>query len=81
MPYKLRVDDVLQLVWDALPLASSVELTNALIAVCEDPLGTTVPYGEDDGVMRTLALKSVLVVLLITHGTGHVRVLQITHLG
>ncbi|MGE7437979.1 hypothetical protein [Kitasatospora sp. NPDC001175] len=81
MPYILRVDEVLQHAWDALPPSASAELTNAMINVCEDPLGATTPYGEDDGVMRTLALQSVMAVLMITHATRHVRILQITHIG
>jgi hypothetical protein len=53
-----------------------------LIAACEDPYGTTEPYGIDDGVTRTLVLDQAVAVLLISHAPRKIlRILQITYLG
>jgi hypothetical protein len=81
MSYALRVDAVQQLVWDCLPQTASEGLTLALGRVCDDPLGETDPYGEDDGVMRLLILASLVVVLLVSHATKRIHIMQITFLG
>lgn len=79
MPYALHVPRVTQVIWDALPPAASEALTLAMAQVCDDPIAATVPYGEDDGVMRHLVLPTVIAVLLVDEPTKRVVVVQITH--
>jgi hypothetical protein len=82
MPYILRVDAVMQKTWDSLPNAASLALTDALTRVCDDPLGTTDPYGEDDGIMRMLIVSGVLfAVIYIGHQTRTVHLFQIDYVG
>jgi hypothetical protein len=81
MPYALRYDKAISAVWDSLPPAASRALADAAARVCEDPLGATVPYGEDDGIMRMLILDDLFAVLYLGHQTRTVHVYQIDYLG
>ncbi|MFD5734377.1 hypothetical protein ACFWIY_16275 [Streptomyces sioyaensis] len=51
------------------------------MAVCEDPIEATQPYGIDDGVTRQLVLDDMIAILLVTPAMKRVRILQISHLG
>lgn len=79
--YSLKYGLAAEAVHDALPPQTSERLTDALYAVCRDPLGATEPYGVDDKVMRMLVTEYAIVVLLIGHTLRTVTVLQINHLG
>lgn len=79
--YALRCDAVNQAVWDGLPDEASERLAIALAAACADPLGTTQPYGEDDGIMRTLVTGDILVVIYLGHQTKTLHIFQIDYLG
>lgn len=80
--YELRYDATIEAVWDSLPETARDELDRAIYAACQDPYGTTQPYGIDDGVTRTLVLTHSLAVLLISQAPRKtLRILQITHLG
>ncbi|MET7795696.1 hypothetical protein [Streptomyces decoyicus] len=79
--HELRCDPTIATVWDSLPAAASEQLTKAIADVCADPIGTTEPYGIDDGTMRQLVLDDTIVVLLVTETLKLVRILQINHLG
>jgi hypothetical protein len=80
--YELRYDPTIEAVWDSLPDQARDEFDRALLDACQDPYGTTDPYGIDDGVTRTLVLQRTVAVLLISHAPRKiVRILQITHLG
>lgn len=82
MPYVLRYDKVIEAVWDSLPPEASQALSEALGEVCADPLGRTDPYGEDDGVMRTLIVGDLLfAVLYLGHQSRTVHVYQIDYVG
>ncbi|MET7620516.1 hypothetical protein [Streptomyces sp. NPDC005408] len=83
MTFQLKIDSVVQAVYDSLPDDASLALTLALAEVCEDPVGHTDPYGIDDGVTRLLILDRVLVMLLVTDTPAMqiVRVLQIAYDG
>lgn len=79
--YELRYDVIIEAVWDSLPEPARDEFDRAILAACQDPYGTTEPYGIDDGVTRTLALTHSVTVLLLVHAPRKtLRVLQITHL-
>lgn len=79
MTYRLKYDDAAEAVHDALPQAVSEELSLALADACDDPLSATVPYGEDDEVIRTLITDHAVAVLLVGHNLKTVTVLQITY--
>lgn len=82
MSYALRCDKTVEAVWDTLPSAVSEALGAALAEACADPLGRTRPYGEDDGVMRTLVVNDVLfAILYLGHQTRTVHVYQIDYVG
>lgn len=83
MTFQLKIDSVVQAVYDSLPDAAALSLTLALAEVCEDPIGHTDPYGVDDGVTRLLILDSVMAMLLVTDTPAMqvVRVLQIAYDG
>ncbi|MFC8447641.1 hypothetical protein [Kitasatospora sp. NPDC057223] len=81
MTYRLHDEPTIRTVWDSLPPDVSAQLTLALAQVCNDPLGSTAPYGEDDGVMRTLVLDHLMAVLYLGHQTKTVHVFQIDYLG
>lgn len=79
--YALRCDAVNQAIWDGLPADTSERLALALAAACADPLGTTQPYGEDDGIMRTLVTGDILAVIYLGHQTKTLHIFQIDYLG
>ncbi|RXS84196.1 hypothetical protein EST92_11600 [Streptomyces sp. TM32] len=79
--YELRCDPTVTAIWDSLPDAARTRLAHALMAVCEDPIAATQPYGVDDGVTRQLILDDTIAVLLVTAAMKRVRILQINHLG
>lgn len=80
--YELRYDPIIEAVWDSLPEPARDRFDRAILAACEDPYGSTEPYGIDDGVTRTLVLPDTAAVLLISQAPRPiVRILQITHLG
>ncbi len=79
--YALKCDATTAAVWDSLPSPVSERLCDVLAAACTDPFTTTVPYGEDDGVMRMLVLDEVLVVIYLGHRTKTLHIYQIDYLG
>lgn len=79
--YRLKYDPAAEAVHEAMPPGASEALTLALADACHDPLGTTQPYGEDDGVVRMLITDQAFAVLLIGHQTKTITVLQVTYLG
>jgi hypothetical protein len=82
MSYALRYDKTIEAAWDSLPPPVSEALGTALAEVCADPLGSTLVYGEDDGIMRTLVVNEILfAVLYLGHQTRTVHVYQIDYLG
>ncbi|GAA3368372.1 hypothetical protein GCM10020367_06450 [Streptomyces sannanensis] len=79
--YRLKYDPSAEAVMEALPQAVSEALTLALADVCADPIGATVPYGEDDGVMRMAVTPQAFAVILAGHTLKTITVLQVTYLG
>lgn len=79
--YALRCDAVNQAVWDGLPAEASERLALALADACADPLAATQPYGEDDGIMRTLVTGDILAVIYLGHQTKTLHIFQIDYLG
>ncbi|MFE7135366.1 hypothetical protein ACFVIM_31350 [Streptomyces sp. NPDC057638] len=58
----------------------SNELAEAMARVCADPHRVTVPYGIDDGIMRSLVLTHTMATLMIHQQGRTVRIVQITSL-
>ncbi|MGW9032996.1 hypothetical protein ACWGQ5_55655 [Streptomyces sp. NPDC055722] len=81
MTYRLKYDPAAEAVHEAMPPEASAALTLALADACHDPIAATVPYGEDDGVMRMLVTDQAFAVLLIGDTLKTITVLQVTYLG
>lgn len=79
--YALRCDAGNQAVWDGLPDEVRERLALALADACVDPFAVTDPYGEDDGIMRTLVTGDLLVVIYLGHQTKTLHIFQIDYLG
>ncbi|AZQ74692.1 MULTISPECIES: hypothetical protein [Streptomyces] len=79
--YALKYDATIAAVWDSLPPSVSARLSDVLASACTDPFTVTVPYGEDDGIMRMLVLDEVLVVIYLGHQTKTLHIYQIDYLG
>ncbi|TLQ45375.1 hypothetical protein [Streptomyces marianii] len=69
MAYRLKYGIGTEAVHDAMPPAESEQLALAPAAACEDPIGATEVYGEDDGVVRMLVTEHVIAVLLVGQAT------------
>lgn len=80
MPYRLHYDRDAAAVHDAMPPEASEQLTLALAGVCTDPFAHSVPYGEDDGVIRMVVTDRALAVILIGEVMMRVTVLRIAPL-
>lgn len=82
MSYRLKRDETIEAIWDALPLHLSEQLTVAIAAACEDPFGTTDPAGdEDDGMTRELVVGPLVVFIYLGHLKKVLHVWDINYLG
>lgn len=79
--YRLKYDPAAEAVHEALPPAASEELTLALADACQDPLASTIPYGEDDKYVRMILGSQIAAVILIGHTLKTITVLQVSYLG
>ncbi|MYR92356.1 MULTISPECIES: hypothetical protein [unclassified Streptomyces] len=53
----------------------------ALVDAQQDPLAYSEPYGQDDGIIRTVAQGHVTAVILLGHDTATMTVLTIAYAG
>ncbi|MFD6434281.1 hypothetical protein [Streptomyces venezuelae] len=81
MTFRLKYGADTEAVHDAMPEAASASLSYALAAACDDPIGATEPYGEDDGIVRALTTDHAIAVLLVGHQTKVITVLQLNYIG
>ena len=83
MSYRLKYDATAEVVHDAMPAPASerLTLTLALALACRDPLAHSVPYGEDDGVMRMIITDDALAVIYLGEIGKTLNVVQISYLG
>lgn len=65
--YRLKYDPGVEAIHDLLPDALSLRFSQALARACEDPIAHTEPWGEDDGISRTLVVDEVYAMLIIGH--------------
>ncbi|MDV5143090.1 hypothetical protein R1T08_01825 [Streptomyces sp. SBC-4] len=64
-----------------LPDRARQDLAVCLVDAQEDPLRHSEPYGEDDGVIRTVARGHVTAVVMIGNPTSTLTVLAIAYAG
>jgi hypothetical protein len=81
VPYRLTYDATAEAVHDALPSQAAEQFTRVLADVCEDPLGHSIPYGEDDPYVRMIVTDHAFAVILIGHVMKTLTVLQISYMG
>lgn len=81
MTYRLRFSPELDDLLASLSESARHDLGLSVINVLIDPLRHSLPYGEDDGIMRTIGQGDVQAVILINHETKSLLVMQIIHLG
>lgn len=81
MVFRLKYGADTEAVHDAMPADASAQLSHALAAACEDPIGATEPYGEDDGIVRALTTEHAIAVLLIGQQTKVITVMQLSYIG
>ncbi|WP_411121302.1 hypothetical protein [Streptomyces sp. x-19] len=81
MLFRLKYGADAEAVHDAMPLDASAQLSSALAAACNDPIEATEPYGEDDGIVRTLTTDHAIAVLLVGEITKTITVLQLSFVG
>jgi hypothetical protein len=79
MTFRLHYGSDTEAVHDAMPPVASAQLSTALAFACNDPIATTEPYGEDDGIVRALVTEHAIAVLLIGHQTKVITVLQLSY--
>ncbi|MCX4506738.1 hypothetical protein [Streptomyces anulatus] len=64
-----------------LPELARRDLALALVDAQEDPLVNSEPYGQDDGIIRTVAQGHITAVLLLGHDTRTITILTIAYAG
>ncbi|WP_239697465.1 hypothetical protein [Streptomyces sp. OspMP-M43] len=64
-----------------LPELARRDLALALVDAQEDPLASSEPYGQDDGIIRTVAQGHITAVLLLGHDTRTITILTIAYAG
>ncbi|MFI2318445.1 hypothetical protein AMK17_32205 [Streptomyces sp. CB00072] len=81
MTYRLHFPGDVFDTYKQLPELARRDLALALVDAQEDPLVNSEPYGQDDGVIRTVAQGHVTAVLLLGHDTRTITVLTIAYAG
>ncbi|MEV5282700.1 hypothetical protein ACFYMW_36075 [Streptomyces sp. NPDC006692] len=81
MTYRLHFPADQHDIYKALPDEARRDIAVCLIDAVHDPLGASEPYGEDDGIIRTVARGRAAVVLLIGEQTTTITVLAIAYAG
>ncbi|MEW2578388.1 hypothetical protein [Streptomyces syringium] len=79
MTYRLSIDPSLHAAYKHLPDTARQDLAVCLLDALVDPIAHSVPYGVDDGIMRTIGRGRVAGVILI--GTDTITLVQLTHVG
>ncbi|MEU8764271.1 hypothetical protein [Streptomyces sp. NPDC048659] len=81
MTYRLAFPADVFDTYKQLPDAARRDLAVCLVDAQEDPLGHSEPYGEDDGIIRTVARGHITAVILCGHTTSTLTVLAIAYAG
>lgn len=81
MTYRLHFPGDVFDTYKQLPELARRDLALALVDAQEDPLVNSEPYGQDDGIIRTVAQGHITAVLLLGHDTRIITVLTIAYAG
>ncbi|MFB7031025.1 MULTISPECIES: hypothetical protein [unclassified Streptomyces] len=81
MTFRLTIPADVFDAYKQLPDAARRDLAVCLVDAQEDPLGHSEPYGEDDGIVRTVARGHVTAVILIGEPTRTLTVLAVAYAG
>ncbi|MFG3343432.1 hypothetical protein ACGF1Z_00015 [Streptomyces sp. NPDC048018] len=81
MTYRLSFPPDVFDTYKQLPDPARRDLAVCLVDAQEDPLAHSEPYGEDDGIIRTVARGRVTAVILCGHPTSTLTVLGIAYAG
>lgn len=81
MTYRLHFPGDVFDTYKQLPELARRDLALALVDAQEDPLANSEPYGQDDGIIRTVAQGHVTAVLLLGHDTRRSTALTIAYAG
>ncbi|MEU9927220.1 hypothetical protein OH828_37000 [Streptomyces anulatus] len=81
MTYRLHFPGDVFDTYKQLPELARRDLALALVDAQEDPLANSEPYGQDDGIIRTVARGHITAVLLLGHDTRTITVLTIAYAG
>ncbi|MFD3881191.1 hypothetical protein [Streptomyces microflavus] len=81
MTYRLHFPADVFDTYKQLPELARRDLALVLVDAQENPLARSEPYGQDDGIIRTVAQGHVTAVLLLGHDTMTITVLTIAYGG
>ncbi|MFH9685306.1 hypothetical protein ACH4RG_20535 [Streptomyces sp. NPDC021019] len=81
MTYRLHFPGTVFDTYKQLPELARRDLALALVDAQEDPLANSEPYGQDDGIIRTVAQGHITAVLLLGHDTRTSTVLTVAYAG
>ncbi|MFJ3608402.1 hypothetical protein ACIPVA_37040 [Streptomyces anulatus] len=81
MTYRLHLPGDVFDTYKQLPELARRDLALALVDAQDDPLANSEPYGQDDGIIRTVAQGHITAVLLLGHDTRTITVLTIAYAG
>ncbi|MFD8118656.1 hypothetical protein [Streptomyces microflavus] len=81
MTYRLHFPADVFDTYKQLPELARRDLALVLVDAQEDPLARSEPYGQDDGIIRTVAQGHVTAVLLLGRDTMTITVLTIAYAG
>ncbi|MFJ9808956.1 hypothetical protein ACIRTB_12035 [Streptomyces sp. NPDC101158] len=81
MTYRLSFPGDVFDIYKQLPDPARQDLAVCLVDAQEDPIAHSEPYGEDDGIIRTVARGHVTAVILCGHPTTTLTVLAIAYAG
>ncbi|WP_331740671.1 hypothetical protein OG323_38085 (plasmid) [Streptomyces cyaneofuscatus] len=81
MTYRLHFPAEVFDAYKQLPELARRDLALALVDAQEDPIARSEPYGQDDGIIRTVAQGHVTAVLLLGNDTMTITVLTIAYAG
>ncbi|MEV6357934.1 hypothetical protein [Streptomyces hydrogenans] len=81
MTYRLHFPSDVFDTYKQLPDGARRDLAVSLVDAQQHPLEVSEPYGEDDGIIRTVARGHVTAVILIGEATSTITVLAIAYAG
>ncbi|MFE1230609.1 hypothetical protein [Streptomyces sp. NPDC058745] len=81
MTYRLSFPPDVFDTYKQLPDTARRDLAVCLVDAQEDPIGHSEPYGEDDGIIRTVARGHVTAVIMCGQATSTLTVLAIAYAG